>query len=203
MGKQTQIAVIDGSSARRAKIAYELSQRAVRVEVYEGLDEFKQYMPESGIILLARDNSTIDLGDVTSLCNEAGVVLPIALYAENPVPADIVEAMLSGAIDYLKWPIQADELVEALQRIALRSEAFAEQERKEVSARARTKALSPRESEVLELMIDGYSSKDIGTRLGISPRTVEIHRANVLRKLNARSTAEALRVGIYAGLSRN
>ena len=57
-----------------------------------------------------------------------------------------------------------------------------------------------REHEVLELMVEGDSNKEIGRRLGISPRTVEIHRGNMMRKLNARSPSDAVRLAMYAGL---
>jgi two-component system response regulator FixJ len=66
-------------------------------------------------------------------------------------------------------------------------------------ARARTAVLSPREKEVLSQLVEGKSNKGIALALDISPRTVEIHRANMMRKLNAQSIADAVRLALYAG----
>ena len=83
-------------------------------------------------------------------------------------------------------------------RLLARLEAQIAQARDEAADLIRT--LSPRETHVLALMTRGYSNKAIARQLEISPRTVEVHRANMLAKINARSSADAVRVGVYAGL---
>jgi DNA-binding CsgD family transcriptional regulator len=70
-------------------------------------------------------------------------------------------------------------------------------------AKAAVDHLSEREFEVLELMIEGNSNKEIGRELSISPRTVEIHRANMMRKLNARTPSDAVRLAMLAGVDRD
>ena len=152
--------------------------------------------------MLSGDNESISISDVANTLRSSGVVLPIALYAANPVPASIVEAMLAGATDYLPWPLRRDEIRAALVRIQERADASMERERKLCAAVVAVRRLSRREREVLEAMVQGCSNKEIASILAISPRTVEIHRANVLIKLNARSSADALRIAIYAGLDR-
>lgn len=198
----TQIHVLDEDSTRRAKLSYLLGARSITAQVYDSLAEFWRFKPQHGIVLLNDDRSNISIRDVVSALSSAGVVLPIALYAENPIPANIVEAILSGAVDYLNWPLQPGDLESALQRIEARAGALIERERNEAAARALVRSLSRRETEVLSSMVGGYGNKEIAQHLGISPRTVEIHRANLLRKLNAGSSAGALRIAIYAGLDR-
>ena len=108
--------------------------------------------------------------------------------------------MLNGAINYLSWPIHPKKITEMftnannLESITLREikdRAFAIEE---------ISKLTNREIEVLTLIVKGYCGKGVAKELGVSPRTVEIHRGNAFRKLNARSMADAVRIGLLAGL---
>lgn len=202
MSNFSTIHILDENSQRRAEMSYILGQKDMSVQIYDSLCEFKQFTPNKGIVLFHDNTLLISSLEITNVLRHSGVALPIAAYAENPVPSNIVDAMISGAIDYLSWPLSPDALVLAIRRMSARAEASMERQRLEAGARVRITQLSEREKQVLTCMVEGFASKEIGQQLNISPRTVEIHRANVLRKVNARSTAEALRIAIYAGLDR-
>jgi two-component system response regulator FixJ len=111
-----------------------------------------------------------------------------------------VEAMKAGAQDFIEKPYQFEELSSAL----LAAFAHLEQSHAEAgrlgAAAAKLEALSAREQDVLRGLIDGRSNKMIAYDLDISPRTVEIYRANVMTKLGVKSLSEALRIAFAAGL---
>lgn len=200
MSSRSHVHVIDANVRRRAQIAYELMSRNLHAEIYEGLDEFAASMPRAGAVLIADcspDCNPVALGLVLG---EAGNPLPFAAYAEEPSPQGIVSAMLEGAIDYLRWPFERPLLEAALDRLADAGERRAKELRRQSVARAAVQELSERELEVLELMMLGDSNKEIGRKLQISPRTVEIHRGNMMRKLGARSPSDAVRVAMIAGI---
>ena len=108
--------------------------------------------------------------------------------------------MLSGAIDYLQWPLPLEGLRDALMRLVRIGAETARVEERRAAARQRVEALTRRERDVLVRVVEGDSSKEIARQLKISPRTVEIHRGNILSRLKARSTAEAVRIGLHSGL---
>ena len=122
------------------------------------------------------------------------------MYSDEPSPEKIVNAMLEGALDYLQFPFEPKLLDTAVARLSSEGERRAEQDRRRAHAKAAVEELSARELEVLASMVQGNSNKEIAQELGISPRTVEIHRGNMMRKLRARSTSDAIRLAVYAGL---
>lgn len=128
--------------------------------------------------------------------------MPIAMYSSEPDLAKVVEAMLSGALDYLEWPFEPADLETAIGRIAKRSAQAARLERKRAAAQKLVADLSRREREVLIRLADGKANRAMAEDLGISPRTVEIHRSNMMKKLNAGTSADAVRVALYAGLDQ-
>lgn len=105
-----------------------------------------------------------------------------------------VQAIQAGALDFLEKPVRDSKLFEVLER------AFEEDRRRQAAEDARRKArelldaLSPREAEVADLMLEGLRTADMAARLGLSPRTVEMHRARLLRRLGGRTSVEAVRI---------
>ena len=111
-----------------------------------------------------------------------------------------MRARLSGALAYLDWPFSSDALDRSVTRLRRHGEQFARVERRKAEARQLVASLTPRERDVLEGLLEGESNKGIAKKLELSPRTVEIHRSNMMSRLNAQSTSDAVRIGIYAGL---
>ena len=200
MAIDSHIHVIDPDSRRRARIAFELAHRDLHAEIYENLAEFGARIPDDGAIFIADEPGSCTPGELKTMLDRLGSSLPVAAYAAEPLPQRIVDAMLHGALGYLRWPFDPKLLATTLERLSSEGERRAAQGRRGASARAAIDHLSTREHEVLELMVEGDSNKEIGRRLGISPRTVEIHRGNMMRKLNARSPSDAVRLALYAGL---
>lgn len=130
---------------------------------------------------------------------EAGLWLPLVAVHEDPDIGTAVRAIKAGAIDYSALPLDSTRLVRLLRDIASDVENHADARRRMINARNRMADLSPREREVLDRLAEGNSNKAIAQILMISPRTVEIHRASMMRKLGARHAAEAVRVRLESG----
>lgn len=108
--------------------------------------------------------------------------------------------MLDGAIGYAAWPGCGETLTKVLREAGTRSGAALSAGSRQVWAMARIEKLSPREREILAGMVEGLSNRLIGQHLAISPRTVELHRANLLAKIGAKHSADAIRLAIEASL---
>jgi two-component system response regulator FixJ len=191
--------VIDPDPARRARIARELYSPSIHAEIYENVEELLDRAPAHGSLLIA-DQEPVDAGESLEELWSQCSYLPAAFYSEDPSPQRIVKAMLSGALDYLEWPISPEALVRSVSRLQRQGEQVARIARRKAEARQVVTTLTPRERDVLEGLLEGESNKGIANKLGLSPRTVEIHRANMMARLNAQSTSDAVRIGIYAGL---
>jgi len=128
-----------------------------------------------------------------------GVGLPVVIMTGHGDIALAVEAMKAGAVDFIEKPLEKEALVRALE------EGFSRLSRKECArdrkrnAAVRLQTLTSRERTVLDGLLRGLPNKPIAGELGISARTVEIHRANLMAKLQVRSLSEALRIALAAG----
>jgi len=194
-----RVHVIDPDVRRRARVSHELHAQALHAEIYEDLDEFLDVAPEEGLVFLAHDPARFRR-QIRELVQEPDIRLPIVAYAESPSPKNVVQAMLAGAFGYLEWPFERRELQQTLQHVFADGEQKLRRERLLAQAAAKVKTLSQREKQVLTGLIGGLSNKGIAESLEISPRTVEIHRSNMMAKLNGQSVADAVRIGLYAGL---
>jgi len=196
-----RIHVIDPDNRRRAQIANECTVRNLPTEVYDDLTEFGQNPPQQGFVFAVDDPlSGCAPGDILKALEASGTTLPVVMYANQPTPARIVSAMLEGALDYLEWPFNAVLLDTAFRRLGDEGAKRAARELRRVHADKAVKGLTSRETDVLRGLVGGLSNKMIARRLQISPRTVEIHRGNMMRKLDAQSTADAVRIALYARL---
>jgi two-component system, LuxR family, response regulator FixJ len=195
-----RIHIIDHDSRRRASIAREFLRRGFHAEIYEDLAEFRQRMPMEGYVFAHDDVDSCDPGQLRELMGREDIPLPTTFYSTEPAPERIVQAMQLGAWNYLKWPFEAPLLDSALMMLAAVGERLIGERRRRSEARAKVDQLTGREKDVLELLVKGSSNKAIAIELEISPRTVEIHRGNMMRKLRASSTSEAVRIGLHAGI---
>ncbi len=191
---------IDSSSRNRAELARAGFALGYHCEVYNDLAELALHPPRDGVIV-AHDNAEAGgvAGTVARL-NQLGVWLPLIALDEAPRPSRIVEAIKAGALDYLALPLDLDKFANCLARIESEAELHSTSRRRMIEARELIDTLSRREREVLDLLAEGCSNKIIARELQISPRTVEIHRANMMSKLGAHHAADAVRIRIEAQL---
>lgn len=200
MTRKAQLHFIDSDSRHRAELARVGFDLGHHSEVYGDLSELAAHPPREGIII-ARD--TPEEGGISMILDRLsrlGIWLPVIAVDTDPAANRIVSAIKAGALDYLPLPLDAERFDRCLTRIAKEAEVFGEARRRMIEARDRIASLSEREREVLEWLSEGSSNKVIARELEISPRTVEIHRANMMHKLGARHAAEAVRLRLEAKL---
>ena len=181
--------------AELSRAAFGLGHHA---EVYASFDELIERPPGEGIII-ARDDSD-EGGIARNLFRlfQSGIWLPAIAIAEKPDAKLVVEAIKAGALDYLELPVQPATLARSLERVAEEAELLAAKRQRTLDAKKRVNRLSRREGQVLEHLVTGKSNKEIARELQISPRTVEIHRANMMLKLGVGHAAEAVKLAIEA-----
>lgn len=192
--------IVDGSVRARAQQAHLGFEMGHHCEVYSDPLELIATKPKQGMILARDDEGQGSAAKVLRQLSLAGIWLPVVATSMDPLPGRVVSAIKCGALDYLRLPLDLGRFRETIARISEEAEAYGAARRKIIEARSRIASLSPREREVLEWLSEGRSNKMIARELAISPRTVEIHRANMMSKLGAHHAAEAVRVRIEAHL---
>lgn len=200
MTRKASLHFIDSCSRQRAELARVGFALGHHSEVYGDLSELAVHPPRDGIIV-ARDTAEEGgVGMILDRLGRLGIWLPLIAVDIQPRPGRIVEAIKAGALDYLALPLDRERFTRCLLRIEKEAEQFGAARRRMIEARDRISTLSSREREVLDWLAEGSSNKAIARELDISPRTVEIHRANMMTKLGARHAAEAVRLKLEAKL---
>jgi two-component system response regulator FixJ len=192
--------LVDDDASVRRSVGFMLKTSGYQVQTYEsGLDLLKRTIDlNPGCILLDIRMPGMDGLEVQQALQDNGVALPVVIMTGHGDVGLAVKAMKTGAVDFIEKPFEKDALLASLQ------EAFQRLSRKEATkdrkkdAEVRLHALTPRERDVLDGLAQGLPNKTIAYDLGISPRTVEIHRANLMTKLAVRSLSEALRIAFAA-----
>jgi len=198
MEKRRTIAVVDDNSRRRAAMTHTFAASAIHIEPFETVDELALSWPRAEAIMVEDTDDCVS--ELVALMGDSGRWLPIIAFAEEPTTDQIVRAILGGAVDYLTWPCDAAQVIGALIGAESTGAALGSLKLREARARSRVQRLTRREREVLVGVAVGMSNRLIGEQLDISPRTVEIHRANMLTKIGAQHTSEAIRIAIEASL---
>jgi two-component system, LuxR family, response regulator FixJ len=188
--------VIDHDVKRRASVAYYLNNNGIFAEPFETIEEFIECWPKTGVILVHDDDGAVSTV-MHEICRRH-TWLPIVAFCDLVQPARIVNAVLEGAVGYATWPGCGDLLMTTIRDARNRSAAAIAAGSRRTMALSRIEQLSKREREILAGMAEGLSNRMIAEELDISPRTVELHRSNLLSKMGARHSAEAIRVAIEA-----
>ena len=198
MENRIKLHLVVSSSRARAEQARTCFELGYHCEVYADSAELLDRPPRDGIVIVDDASCFGGAAGVLSEIAERGLWLPVIAVSHDPRPGRVVDAIRAGALDYLHLPLQSERLNRAVSRINAEAPAHAEARRRVIEARSRIATLTPREQEVLTWLANGRSNKMIARKLSISPRTVEIHRANLMQKLGARHAAHAVRLQIEA-----
>ena len=198
MTQPINLVLLDADFRRRAAMSHLLASTGIHVEPFEDLAELVRRWPRDGVLFVHDDGAVVR--EVIAQMTDQGQWLPLIAYAELPDTGRVVQAVLNGAIDYLEWPLDGAKVKAALLVAEESRTTLGSGKLREAMARSRVQKLTRREREVLAGVADGLSNRRIGERLEISPRTVEIHRANMLNKMGANHTSEAIRIAIEADL---
>lgn len=195
---RTVLHIVGGESrsrAEQARIAFALGHHA---EVYARIEELLEKPPREGLVFAVDDGSADYAQRFIARLGHEGIWLPVVFAAADPEIDRVVSAIKAGALDYLKLPLEMGDFARRLAGILAESGRHAARRRREIEAQRGIAILSGREREVLEALSCGCSNKEIARRLEISPRTVEIHRRNMMGKLRAGHPADAVRIWLDA-----
>jgi two-component system, LuxR family, response regulator FixJ len=205
MTADADVHVIDDDEAVRESIDFLLRSAGLSVQTYDSAASFLEAAPTitAGCIITDVRMPGLSGIDLLRRLQEMQIGLPvIVITGHGDVPL-AVEAMKSGAIDFLEKPFDDDVLLTSVRSALSRSEEGAAIESERADIRARIAALTQRERDVLEGLVAGHPNKIIAFKLEISPRTVEIYRANLMTKMKAGSLSELVRMSLVAGPAKS
>lgn len=194
--------VIDDDDAVRHSLEFLLKTAGIEVRGFESAKTFLEMLPriKTGCIITDVRMPEITGIDLLRRVKESGLDIPVIVITGHGEISLAVEAMKIGAVDFLEKPFD-DDLLLASVRSALNKEADAAKHKAEVAdIDDKLAALSNRERQVLKGLVAGKANKVIAFDLGISPRTVEIYRANLMTKMAANSLSDLVRMAITAGI---
>ena len=191
--------IIDSDAGRRATFARQLLDAQWHAEIFESASEFAAFKADKGFVFVYDDPRSEKTLEILNGLKGERQALPVVFYSMDRRVEQVIRAMLIGVTDYLEWPVAPEKLDALTASIDERTRLRRREEECRFEATQLVSNLSPRERDTLALLTKGNSNKAIASELKISPRTVEIHRANALKKINAMSTADAVRIGVYAG----
>lgn len=194
--------IVDDEDAIRRSASFMLKTSGYTVQTWvSGVAFLKEvrHAPE-GCVLLDVRMPEMDGLEVQQALLDRGVTMPVIVLTGHADVSIAVRAMKAGAVDFLEKPFEKAVLIAAIDaafdRIAAADGAAA----RAAEANVVLGVLTPREREVLDGLAQGLPNKTIAYDLGISPRTVEVHRANLMAKLDVRSLSDALRLAFAAGM---
>ena len=193
--------LIDDDEAVRTSLALLIGTVGLRVQTWADPQEFMRSFDRQSIGAIVLDVRMPGISGLTVLdaLVAQGVDYPVIMLTGHGTVELCRRALKSGATEFLEKPVDDDVLLEALQNAVRQHVRSRERHQASRQARERYAQLSEREREVLGLIMEGLTNKDIGRALGLSPRTVETHRANLFAKLQVESLAHLIRH--YAALA--
>jgi FixJ family two-component response regulator len=193
--------IVDDDASVRDALSLVFSVRGYRTAVFSGAADFlSAWQPNwTGCLLIDIRMPGMDGLALQDRLIEIGCTLPVVIITGHGDVDSARRAFKSNAIDFLEKPIDHDKMIEAIEQ------AFNSQALMQTGKSSREKSdrlldeLTPREYEVMNLVVGGHHNREIAEQLGISVRTVEVHKAHVMSKLDVNSVADLVRMSMHRG----
>lgn len=204
MAEKRVVHIVDDEETIRKAVAFTLRTAGFIIETYASGPEFLKIAGEAeiGCVILDMHMPDMDGLEVQAVLTQRNIDMPIVVLTGNGDVALAVQAMKAGAVDFLAKPIERAILLTAVDRAFARIDRAESRALEEAEARMQIDLLTPRERDVLEGLAQGHPNKTIAYDLGISSRTVEVHRASLMAKLGAHTLSETLRIAFSAGMGK-
>jgi len=193
--------VIDDDVAVRQSLSFLLSTAGFAVRVHESATGFLEALPATQVGCIVTDVRMPEMDglELPRRLRARGIAVPVIVITGHGDISLAVEAMKSGAVDFIEKPFDDEVLLGAIRSALARRAEHAKGETRTAEVRNRLELLSAREREVLDGLVAGKANKVIAYDLGISPRTVEVYRANVMTKMQADSLSDLVRMVVLEG----
>ncbi len=190
--------VVDDDAAVRQGLRFMLRAAGYFVEAFPSARSFLEgYDPRrGGCLLLDVQMPEISGFELQQQLNIRGWRIPVVFITGHGTVPQAIAAVKAGAFDFIEKPLREDTLLDAIERALHWNDRAYEERLERASLQARAALLTPREGEVFKLIVAGEPNKVIARHLGISFRTVELHRAHIVEKLQARSLSDLIRMGV-------
>lgn len=200
MSDQT-VYIVDDDDAVRDSLAILLGISGFNIAQFDSGNAFLDAVEttQNGCLVLDVRMPGLSGLDVQEKLTERGIAMPVIIMTGHGDLAMAVKAMKAGALDFIEKPFDADEITESVRAALVKSAENWQTTNQADEIRQRLTRLTDRERQVLDEMVVGNLSKIIAYNLDISPRTVEIHRARVMEKMQARNVVHLVRLAIAAG----
>jgi len=188
--------VVDDDPALRRSLSYLIESVGLEVESFAGGEEFLQACDPDrpGVLVLDLRMPGIGGLDVQRELNRRGIELPIILLTGHAEVSTAVRSLKEGAFDFIEKPFSDQVLLDSIQAAIREDRTIRSQRLRHRDIAERVERLTQREREVMERVVVGEANRVIAEHLGLSPKTVEVHRAHVMEKLEVRSLAELVRM---------
>jgi len=198
---QPMVFVVDDDEAMRDSIACLLESVHLSSRMFSDPRAFLEFCDpnQQGCVLLDIRMPGMSGMELLENLRANGVTLPIIIITGHGDVPLAVRALKLGAFDFVQKPFNADDLLDRVHAALKQVQERRQNDRRRDRLRSHFDALTGREREIMELVVAGDPSKVIGMKLGISSRTVDIHRSNIMRKLNVRTVAELVQTRLTLG----
>jgi two-component system response regulator FixJ len=201
MAHRGKVYIIDDDEAMRDSLNFLLDAADFHVTLYESAQHFLDALPgvDFGCVVSDVRMPGIDGIELLQRLKAGRSTFPVLIMTGHGDVPLAVEAMKLGAVDFLEKPFEDDRLIGMIEIALKLAEAGARSEAATLDVVARVESLSPRERQVMDGLVAGLSNKQIAREYNISPRTIEVYRANVMTKMEASSLSELVRMAMRAG----
>lgn len=188
--------VVDDDASVRRSVGRLLRTAGYEVEAFASADDFLAHPPasEPGCLLLDLRMPGRNGLELQEALVAARKRIPIVFVTGHGDVTSSVRAMKGGAVDFLTKPYSVEDLLEAVARAMAKEQRERREQAQVVELESRARTLTPREREVLRLVVRGLLNKQVAAELGISEKTVKVHRARVMQKMHADSMADLVRM---------
>ncbi|MEQ8315929.1 MAG: response regulator transcription factor [Phycisphaerales bacterium] len=203
MTKAATVFIVDDDPSMRDSLRWLIESVGLNVEPFSNADAFLEEFSGDApgcLVLDVRMPGTSGM-ELLDMLKGRGVKLPIIMISGHGDVPMAVQALKRGAIDFLEKPFRDQELLEQISRAIEVDEERRSQAASVAGIRGRLEKLTPREREVMELVVDGYANKQVAAKLGLSEKTIEVHRSRVMSKMRARTLPCLVKMAVAVGVA--
>lgn len=197
--EKPEVWVIDAAVLRRGVVSNYLGSLGYLAYPMDPSEGLPSTHGRPVIAMMNDDENVID----RVLDSRSNQPLSCVVYSDNLKAKRVTSLMRRGVAELIDWPFVKQDFVDAVSTAETDLSSIVEESWRGASARERVESLSPREREVLVGILDGKTSREIALDLGLSCRTVEVHRLHCIRRLGVKNTAEAIKLAINSGVFKH